>query len=208
VSTTETLPMFPLGTVLFPSMLLPLRVFEPRYLEMMRVCLDGDQRFGVVMIERGSEVGGGDVRSSVGCSASIVQAQQSPDGQWALLALGTKRIRVHEWLDDDPYPLAVVEPWCEDPPDAALTGKVADLMPRFRTALALAAELDEWSVPLTMELDVDPQVALYQMCAASPLGPHDRQRLLCAGDCGQRAEELVALLDELVSDMRRRLAGA
>jgi Lon protease-like protein len=111
-------------------------------------------------------------------------------------------------LDDDPYPLAVVEPWCEDPPDAALTGKVADLMPRFRTALALAAELDEWSVPLTMELDVDPQVALYQMCAASPLGPHDRQRLLCAGDCGQRAEELVALLDELVSDMRRRLAGA
>ena len=71
-----------------------------------------------------------------------------------------------------------------------------------------AAELDEWSVPLTMELDADPEVALFQMCAASPLGPHDRQRLLCAGDPGQRAEQLVSLLDDLVSDMRSRLAGA
>jgi Lon protease-like protein len=199
--------MFPLGTVLFPSMLLPLRVFEPRYLEMMRVCLDGDQRFGVVMIERGSEVGGGDVRSSVGCSASIVQAQQSPDGQWALLALGTKRIRVHEWLADDPFPRAMVEPWCEDATDVELPAKHAAITPHFRTALALAAELDEWSVPLTMELDADPEVALYQMCAASPLGPHDRQHLLCAGDAGQRADHLLALLDELVSDMRSRLAG-
>ena len=208
MSTRETLPMFPLGTVLFPSMLLPLRVFEPRYREMMRVCLDGDQRFGVVMIERGSEVGGGDVRTSVGCAASIVQAEESPDGRWMLLAVGTKRIRVEEWLPDDPFPRAVVESWCE-PALPPTLGEVVDrLTPTFRTALALGSELDEWAVPLTMELDADPEVALYQMCAASPIGPHDRQQLLCAPEAASRAEQLGHLLEDAVAVMRERLAGA
>jgi Lon protease-like protein len=200
--------MFPLGTVLFPSMLLPLRVFEPRYREMMRTCLEGDGRFGVVMIERGSEVGGGDVRSSVGCTASIVQAQELPDGQWRLLAMGTKRIRVEEWLPDAPFPLARVSTWCDAPPPPELDGFNARLEQRFRTAVALAGELDEWSVPATMELDTDPVVGLYQMCAASPLGPFDRQRLLCAATPEERALELDRLLAELVDVLRDRLGGS
>ncbi|MEN3314917.1 MAG: uncharacterized protein V7605_1151, partial [Acidimicrobiaceae bacterium] len=54
--------MFPLGTVLFPGLALPLHVFEPRYQSLVQACLDGDGHFGIVLIERGSEVGGGDVR--------------------------------------------------------------------------------------------------------------------------------------------------
>ncbi|MEY2464632.1 MAG: ATP-dependent Lon protease, partial [Acidimicrobiaceae bacterium] len=65
------LPMFPLGTVLFPSVFLPLHVFEPRYREMTRHCLDTQREFGVVLIERGSEVGGDDVRTQVGTVARI-----------------------------------------------------------------------------------------------------------------------------------------
>jgi Lon protease-like protein len=208
VTDTETLPMFPLGTVLFPSMLLPLRVFEPRYREMMRVCLDGDGRFGVVMIERGSEVGGGDTRASIGTAASIVQAQELPDGQWRLLALGTSRFRVDEWLPDDPFPQARVASWCDGPIDDGLTDVVARIERRFRTAVALAGELDEWSVPATMELDPEPLVALYQMCAASPLGPFDRQRLLAAETCHERAADLEVLLDDLTVVLRDRLGGS
>ncbi len=63
------LPMFPLSAVLFPYASMPLHVFEPRYRALMRDCLAGDPRFGVVLIERGSEVGGGDQRSSRGRAA-------------------------------------------------------------------------------------------------------------------------------------------
>ena len=69
------IPMFPLGIVLFPTQLLPLHVFEPRYRAMTRDLLAGDGRFGVVLIERGNEVGGGDTRSDFGCVAQLVQAR-------------------------------------------------------------------------------------------------------------------------------------
>src|SRR6476659_3342898 len=112
--TVRTVAMFPLGTVLFPHALLPLHVFEPRYRMMLRDVLAGDQEFGVVLIERGSEVGGGDVRFDVGTRAHIVQASELPDGRFALAVVGVQRVRVERWLPDDPYPradiVALVEP--------------------------------------------------------------------------------------------------
>src|SRR5947208_9424903 len=104
----ELLPMFPLGAVLFPGVAMPLHVFEPRYRALTRHCLDGDRRFGVVLIERGSEVGGGDIRVSVGTCARIVEAAELPDGRWLLMVLGVERVRVERWLPDDPYPQAEV----------------------------------------------------------------------------------------------------
>ncbi len=100
--------MFPLGTVLMPYAHLPLHIFEPRYRALTRDCLAGDKKFGVVLIERGYEVGGGDTRFSVGTVARIVQAVELPDGRWLLDAVGTERIRVRRWLPDDPYPQAEV----------------------------------------------------------------------------------------------------
>src|SRR3954447_12098654 len=102
------LPMFPLGSVLLPSVFLPLHVFEPRYRALTEHCLAGEREFGVVLIERGSEVGGGDVRSPVGTVARILEAVQFDDGRWALGVVGTRRVRVTAWLDDDPYPRAEV----------------------------------------------------------------------------------------------------
>ena len=72
---SQPMPMFPLGTVLFPHALLPLRVFEPRYRLMTQRVLGADSEFGVVLIERGSEVGGGDTRFGIGTIALIVRAQ-------------------------------------------------------------------------------------------------------------------------------------
>ena len=79
------LPMFPLGTVLFPTLVLPLHVFEPRYRVLVERCLGRPEpEFGVVLIERGSEVGGHDVRSSIGTVARIVDSKLFDDGRWAL----------------------------------------------------------------------------------------------------------------------------
>ena len=112
--------MFPLGSVLVPHMLLPLHVFEPRYRILFeelvgelprpddQASLGSEPRFGVTMIERGSEVGGGEVRAAVGTLATVVGAQLAEDGRWAVVAVGGERIRVLNWLDDDPYPRAEV----------------------------------------------------------------------------------------------------
>src|SRR5438045_6955857 len=106
--------MSPLGTVLFPSLFLPLHVFEPRYREMTRVCLEGNREFGVVLIERGSEVGGDDVRTLVGTVARIVEASELDDGRWMLATVGVRRLRVRAWLEDDPYPRADVDDWPDE----------------------------------------------------------------------------------------------
>ena len=130
--------MFPLGTVLFPYAVLPLHVFEPRYRVMTRRCLDGDGEFGVVLIERGSEVGGGDVRFDVGTIARIVQAAELPDGRFALATVGLRRFRVVRWLTDDPYPQAEVDLF-EEPAPAD-----TDIAARDRVAGAFGEVLELW----------------------------------------------------------------
>jgi len=181
------LPMFPLGCVLFPHTYLPLHVFEPRYRALARDCLRTDREFGVVLIERGSEVGGGDTRFSVGTVAHIVEELELPDGRWVLRARGTTRLRVRTWLPDDPYPVALVERL----PEEALGGAEAPTMAAaehvVRRALRLAAELAEQDVaPATVALDDRPEVAAWQLCAIAPLGPADQQRLLEAPDAAER----------------------
>ena len=109
------LPMFPLGSVLVPTMVLPLHIFEHRYRRLVRDCLAATPEFGVVLIERGGEVGGGEVRTDVGTVARMVEAAELPDGRFAVQSVGTRRIRVLRWLDDAPYPRAVVEDWPDEP---------------------------------------------------------------------------------------------
>lgn len=193
---TQTLPMFPLGAVLFPSLVLPLHVFEPRYRALTRDCLQGDRRFGVVLIERGSEVGGGDVRFDVGTVAQIVEAAELPDGRFALGTVGVERIRVVQWLEDDPYPRAEVEPWPDPSPTGALDEMHRDNVARLRRVLALKAELREMAVPATIELSDDVLLAGLQAAAVAPLGPVDQQALLEAANPDERAERLAALLAE------------
>ena len=98
------MPMFPLGTVLLPGVVLPLHVFEPRYQQLVRDCLEASHaEFGVVLIDRGSEVGGGDVRSDVGVVARVLQVAAMDAGRFAVISVGTRRIRITQWLEDDPY---------------------------------------------------------------------------------------------------------
>src|SRR5579872_3015650 len=204
------LPVFPLGTVLMPHGLLPLHIFEQRYRALMSDLLErGDDTFGpdpemgVVLIERGHEVGGGDERSALGTVARIVRAERFPDGRWFALAAGTERFSVTRWVPDDPYPLAEVE---ELPPESWDEGR-RDLLSsaehEVRRALALASELGEQAAQ--PELSDDPSVASWQLCNAAPVGPFDRQKLLAAGGIGPRLGLLVQLAGEAASMLAFRL---
>lgn len=201
------LPMFPLGTVLFPHALLPLHVFEPRYRALARDCTRTGQEFGVVLIERGSEVGGGDSRFGVGTVAHITEAAEFADGRWALLTVGARRIRIATWLPDDPYPLALVEALPEDRLDERGALLVDDAARAVRRALTLKAELGEPAASSRFDLSDDPDTAAWQLAALAPLGPVDRQRLLEADDPRERVRLLVGLASDAGDLLAYRLSG-
>jgi uncharacterized protein len=198
--------MFPLGTVLLPGMVLPLHVFEPRYRRLVADVRAADDRFGVVLIERGQEVGGGDTRTDVGTMAQVVQAEEAPDGRWGLATVGVGRIRVDAWLDDDPYPRAEVTEWPEEEPALDEAG-VRGLETLVRRASALRAELDEPAPPLGIELVDDPVLAVYQAAMGALPGVADRQRLLATPTAQGMGELLAELLADEVTVLEARLAG-
>jgi hypothetical protein len=116
--------MFPLSSPIVPHAGIPLHVFEDRYRRLMVDVVADDRRFGIVMIDRGSEVGGGDDRSDVGVMVEVVDEEELDDGRWVLIGAGLGRIRVAEWLEDDPYPVAMVEEIAELP--VALDSAIRD----------------------------------------------------------------------------------
>jgi uncharacterized protein len=200
-------PMFPLGVVLFPYAGLPLHVFEPRYRALTEDCLAGNSEFGVVLIERGVEVGGGDTRFSVGTVARIVEAAKFADGRWALLTVGTRRARVQTWLPDDPYPVALLEDLPDEPFGPGDEARLAEVERVVRRALALKAELNEPAVPATVELDADPERAAFQLAAYAPLGPVDHQRVLEAEPWSSRLTLLTDLVTEAADVFAFRLSA-
>ena len=208
-SDTAVMAMFPLGMVLLPTMVVPIHVFEPRYRQMTKDCLDGAREFGVVLIERGSEVGGGDVRTHAGAVASIIDAQEFPDGRWGLVVSGTRRMRVTRWLEDDPYPRAEVQDW-PDADDGGPTSQVdaaalSSVTAVWRRVLALQTELGAPGAPVTFEVADDPPTAVWQLSALSPLGPLDRQRLLTADHTAHRLGLLADLLADAEEMLRARI---
>jgi Lon protease-like protein len=196
--------MFPLGSVLLPTMVLPLHVFEPRYRALVRHCLggEGEPEFGVVLIARGSEVGGDDVRTNVGTVARIVEVGELPDGRFVLATVGTRRIRVEEWLPDDPWPRALVSDLLDDVPAGEASAELwVGVRTVLRRVLGLATELGEEVAPLTTELSDDPAVGSFQAAALAPLGPVDRQATLPVTDVDER----LVLVEQLLRDQEELL---
>lgn len=196
--------MFPLGSVLFPGVAVTLQIFEPRYRRLLADCLADDATFGVVLIERGSEVGGGDTRFGVGTTARIDHHEPLAQGRHLVVAEGATRIRVDEWLPDDPYPRALISGWPDEPDGdrEATLARYAACTTRLRRFLAVAAELGHRVPPATFEVSDDPSEGSHQLCALAPVGALDRQRLLeCPGP-----DERLALLETHI-DEQLALAG-
>lgn len=193
--TLRPLPMFPLGSVVVPGQVLPLQVFEPRYDRLVRDALAEDRRFGTVLIDRGSEVGGGDERRSVGTVVTIVDAEPVSPGRWHVVGVGSARMRVVEWLADEPYPRAVVAPFEVTDPDERTGRLLLEADGSVRTWLRRARSLGLPVAPPDLELPVDPVAATELLVSISPLGPLDRQRVVERSDPSSRLEALLEGMD-------------
>lgn len=201
--------MFPLGGVLLPGGLLPLHVFEPRYRQLVIDCLaddDGEPEFGVTMIERGWEVGGGDQRADVGVVARMLQVEALDEHRYALMTVGTRRFRVSAWLPDDPYPVADVDDWPDEAPDApGLDERAADLTVRLRSVLDLAVRAGDLAEAPELHVSDEPSLASYQLAGLAPIGPADRYRLLIARSPGERFDGLATALDDVEAMLQFRM---
>jgi Lon protease-like protein len=134
------IPLFPLGTVLFPGGPLPLRIFEARYIDLVRRCLRDDTGFGVVLIREGVEAGGPAETFDVGTYARIVDFSQQPDGLLGIRAAGERRFRIlARRRARDGLNVADVE-WLPDDPNLPLPEELAELAPALDSILAQVGE--------------------------------------------------------------------
>lgn len=197
--------MFPLGAVALPGAAFPLHVFEDRYRHLVRDVQAADGRFGIVLIERGSEVGGGDVRSTIGTRMRISEAQEFEDGRWAILAVGEDCVRVSTWLPDDPYPMALVEPVADDVAPSAEALDLAETS--VRQAHQLAARLG-YDVPSLDDFLVeDPVTRLWQLAIVTPCPDVDKQTFLQAVSAERRADAIAAAALDAVELFHLQLRG-
>ncbi|MDP6964877.1 MAG: LON peptidase substrate-binding domain-containing protein [Acidimicrobiales bacterium] len=201
----RTIPMFPLGLVLFPGQVLPLHVFEDRYRIMVEEIIDKDREFGVVLIERGSEVGGGDTRKNVGTLAEIIDSEKSNDGRWLLLTEGTKRIETSRWLEDSPYPRAEVSFLDEDKFLPHDTQDWLKIVTHMRRVLAVLAELGDDVAPISIDISEDPHLGSFQMSSILPITPFDSQKLLEVDSVRERCTLLKRFLANLEETASSRL---
>lgn len=207
-------PMFPLQMAVLPDDDLPLRIFEPRYSRLVADCLASDDpAFGVVLIAAGREVGGEDERYDVGALARIVEHQSAGDGRYRLRCRIGERIRVREWLSDDPYPRAVVEAWPDQPGAAVTTDQIAVLQGRVqgifeRLAAAHGTELPPFDMVFSgVTLADTAGEQLYALASLLPMGPADRYAVLAAPAAADRERALAEAIDTIEAMVEFQLSG-
>jgi Lon protease-like protein len=198
------LPMFPLNMVVFPRQVVGLYVFEQRYQRMLED-LEGAQRFGTCLITRGSEVGGGDERTSVGTVMQILGSQRLANGQALLVAEGSDCFEVSEWLDDSPYPRAVVRERCCDevPLEPALLKSTESAVRALR---ALQSEVfADVCLRNNCEMASDPWVRSWQLCALTPMSVPDQFKVLSLSNPNDRMRLVAEVCCERYGDYQRML---
>jgi Lon protease-like protein len=195
---SETLPLFPLGTVLYPGLVLPLNIFEERYRQLVRDLLDGPepQRFGVIAIRRGRETGvdGISALHQIGCIATLREVDEQDDGRFHLVTVGTQRFRLASLDDSRPYLQGEVDLLAEEVGDEAAAGLAAQAVQRgFRGYVEALASRE--SVEVTVpELPDEPLLLSYLVAASMILDLSARQDLLAEPDAERRLGAERALL--------------
>ncbi|GAB1646037.1 LON peptidase substrate-binding domain-containing protein [Krasilnikovia sp. MM14-A1259] len=208
------LPVFPLGTVLFPGLVLPLHIFEERYRVLVRELVaatgDGPHEFGVVTLRRGWETPQASAEDDdepivdeapvtlsqifdVGCTAELRQVTELPDGRFDIVTVGRRRFRVLS-LDADTHPyLAAEVEWL---PDEEQADEVADaLAPRVLAALRTYLDLLRPETEVLDQVPDDPTVLSHLVAATAQLTLEERQELLAAPDTTTRLRAELRLLN-------------
>lgn len=202
--------MFPLEAAFLPDQDLPLRIFEPRYVALVRHCVDTGEPFGVVLISRGREVGGGDARCDVGVLCRIVECTDEGADRYSLRCRTGERIRVSQWLTDDPYPRASVQPWPDDAGDTVTPAQLVDVEDRMmalfeRIAEARGTALPECEVLLGSDED-DAGQRLYTLASRIPIGAADRYAVLSAPSAADRLVALREAVDAIAEMVEFQLS--
>jgi len=205
--------MFPLEMALLPNQDLPLRIFEPRYGALVRHCIGTGEPFGVVLISAGREVGGGDSRCDVGVLTDIAACVERGVGRYSMQCRTGERIRVCEWLPDDPYPRAVVELWPDEPGEPVLAAQIAELEDRVmalfeRIATARGAQLPGRDVVLDYG-DIDRDDAgqrLFALASRIPIGVADRYAVLSAASAVGRLAALSEAVESVAAIVEFQLS--
>ena len=176
------LPLFPLPeVVLFPSRPLPLHIFEFRYRIMMNTILEGDRRFGVLMIDPAQ----GKI-ANVGCCAEIVHHQRLPDDRMKMLTVGQQRFQVLEYVREKPYRVGLVE-WIEDrPPNQDLKPMGVKVEKLLRDVVHLSAKLTDQKIELPEDLPDLPRELSYWIGSNLYGVPLEQQALLEMDDTASR----------------------
>ncbi len=182
------IPLFPLGTVLFPGGLLPLKVFEQRYVDMTKACLRDSTPFGVCLIREGHEVGQPAAPHAIGCLAQIAQWDVPHPNLFAVLARGGARFRI---LDTSVAGNGLITARIEALPEATQPEKV-DRACQEVLRLAIDRAGAE-SVPGPIKLD-DPVWVSYRLAEILPVSAQEKQALLELTDTEARLAQLHALL--------------
>jgi Lon protease-like protein len=187
---SETLPLFPLGTVLYPGLLLPLRVFEERYRQLVRDLLAGPEprTFGVIAIREGRETGPNGILTlhEIGCTATVRQVTELDDGRYDLVTVGAQRFLLTGTDDTKPYLQGEVELLAEETgDDSGAVMAARSVQDAFRTYLRALAErgVTQVSVP---ELPDDPILLSYLVAASIVIDLRDKQALLAEPDALHR----------------------
>jgi Lon protease-like protein len=206
----ETMPLFPLGTVLYPGLVLPLHIFEERYRQLVRDLLDGPepQHFGVIAIRKGRETGVDGVSAlyEIGCTARLRQVKEHDDGRFDLVTVGAQRFRLVELGQSQPYLRGEIELLTEETGDAAAAALVVQAVQRtFRDYLDALSTQGAARVDVP-DLPDEPLLLSYLVAASMIVDLSDRQVLLAEPDALRRlVAERVLLARE--TRMLRRLTS-
>jgi len=198
---STTMPLFPLGTVLYPGLLLPLHIFEERYRRLVRDLLDGPepQEFGVIVIRKGRETGveGVSALYEIGCTAALRQVARHGDGRFDVVVAGTQRFRLLGLDQSRPYLQGEIELLTEETGDEAAAALTARAVQRaFRDYLDALATQGAARVDVP-DLPDEPVLLSYLVAASMIVDLSDRQVLLAEPDAaGRLAAERTLLARE------------
>lgn len=197
------IPLFALNTVLFPGTWLPLRIFEPRYKQMLQDSLDGDRTFGVALIKFGEEVGGPATPFRVGCRATVEEVAEDHDNFY-LLVRGDKRFEIESLIEGGPYPRARVRflaPLAAADADDSAARDLRLLHELYVKTLHRAARVlgHTWPPELIAPIPRgDARVVANWVAMALPIEASEKQPLLESGSVANMlAAERALLGDEL-----------
>lgn len=198
MSETGRLPLFPLGSVLFPGMLLPLHIFEPRYRLLLQRVVQNDEPFGIVLIKAGPEVGGPAEPHRIGTTARVVGTTPLPGGRSFIIARGERRFEIESIdAESEPYLVATVRYLDEDDgADASdVADRAADLFGQYLTGIISTSNDARTEVPLAELRDGTPAEVAYRIAGGLGIDAAERQRLLETERTAPRLETVVRLLE-------------